>query len=107
MALLGVLCNQWEPHAVPITVLLIISVPITELENWNISSSILLHFQDFSQSYAYLDGSPGGGTPLCYHVNQVVEQITLMAPQLRATGEYIEFDWEGERRKSEGYADSI
>jgi hypothetical protein len=66
--------------------LLIIRVLITELEEGSdffFPSSL----QISSRSYVYLDGSPGGGTPLCYHVNQVVEQITLMAPQLRATGE--------------------
>jgi hypothetical protein len=33
-----------------------------------------------------LDGSPGGVTPLCYHVNQVAQQITAIAPELRAAG---------------------
>lgn len=33
-----------------------------------------------------LNGLPGGGTPLCHHVNQVVEQITAIAPELRAAG---------------------
>jgi hypothetical protein len=33
-----------------------------------------------------LDGSPGGGTPLCYHVNQVAEQIAAIAPELKAAG---------------------
>jgi hypothetical protein len=37
--------------------------------------------------YVFSDASPGGGTPLCYHVNEVVRQITLIAPQLRAAGE--------------------
>jgi hypothetical protein len=37
--------------------------------------------------YFFSDASPGGGTPLCYHVNEVVRQITLIAPQLRAAGE--------------------
>jgi hypothetical protein len=35
---------------------------------------------------AVLDGSPGGGTPLCRHIRAVIDQITLMAPQLRANG---------------------
>jgi hypothetical protein len=35
---------------------------------------------------AVLDGSPGGGTPLCRHIREVIGQITLMAPQLRANG---------------------
>jgi hypothetical protein len=35
----------------------------------------------------FSDASPGGGTPLCYHVNEVVKQVTLIAPQLRAAGE--------------------
>jgi hypothetical protein len=33
-----------------------------------------------------LDGSPGGGTPLCYHVNQVAQQIAAIAPELKAAG---------------------
>mmetsp|Transcript_2295 Transcript_2295/g.4115 ORF Transcript_2295/g.4115 Transcript_2295/m.4115 type:complete len:364 (-) Transcript_2295:250-1341(-) len=35
---------------------------------------------------AVLDGSPGGGTPLCSHIRAVIAQITEMAPQLRANG---------------------
>ena len=35
---------------------------------------------------AVLDGSPGGGTPLCRHIREVIAQITLIAPQLRANG---------------------
>ena len=35
---------------------------------------------------ALLDGSPGGATPLCRHIREVVAQITQMAPQLRANG---------------------
>jgi hypothetical protein len=37
-------------------------------------------FSAFSQS-------AGGGTPLCYHINQIVQQITAVAPQLRAAGQ--------------------
>ena len=34
-----------------------------------------------------LKGYPGGSTtPLCYHVNEVIKQITDIAPQLRAAG---------------------
>lgn len=33
-----------------------------------------------------LNESPGGGTPLCFHVRTVIEQIQLIAPQLRAAG---------------------
>ena len=35
---------------------------------------------------AILDGAPGGGTPLCYHVNEVARQIAAIAPDLRAAG---------------------
>jgi hypothetical protein len=37
--------------------------------------------------YVFSDASPGGGTPLCFHVRQVADQIALIAPQLRAVGE--------------------
>jgi hypothetical protein len=33
-----------------------------------------------------LDASPGGGTPLCFHVNEVMKQIIEIAPQLKAAG---------------------
>jgi hypothetical protein len=33
-----------------------------------------------------LDASPGGGTPLCHHVNEVMKQIIAIAPQLKAAG---------------------
>ncbi len=33
-----------------------------------------------------LQGSPGGGTPLCKHVGDIVSQIRTMEPQLRAAG---------------------
>jgi hypothetical protein len=36
--------------------------------------------------HALLDGSPGGGTPLCYHVNEVMKQIIAITPQLKAAG---------------------
>ncbi len=31
--------------------------------------------------------SPSGSTPLCYHIRQVIEQIRVMEPQLRASGQ--------------------
>lgn len=31
--------------------------------------------------------SPSGGTPLCYHITQVVNKIQAIAPQLRANGQ--------------------
>jgi hypothetical protein len=33
------------------------------------------------------DDSPNGGTPLCYHIKEVVKKITTMAPTLRANGQ--------------------
>ena len=33
-----------------------------------------------------MDGSPGGATPLCFQLNEVVKEITALAPQLRAAG---------------------
>jgi hypothetical protein len=33
-----------------------------------------------------LESSPGGGTPLCNQVNEVIKQISKIAPQLRAAG---------------------
>jgi hypothetical protein len=38
---------------------------------------------------ALLNGSPGGGTPLCFHLKEVIEQIRAIAPQLRNAGIYI------------------
>ena len=36
---------------------------------------------------AWLVGVPIGGTPLCYHIDQIVRQITAAAPELRRTGQ--------------------
>ena len=64
----------------------------------SLSSSLclLLSFSQSHSLYPFLteDASPGGGTPLCYHVNQVAEQIMLIAPQLRAAGiaQYASFN---------------
>jgi hypothetical protein len=33
-----------------------------------------------------LDGSPNGGTPLCKHIREIMEQIRAVAPTLRANG---------------------
>jgi hypothetical protein len=33
-------------------------------------------------------GSPGGGTPLCKHIRAVTEQIRLLEPTLRQTGNF-------------------
>jgi hypothetical protein len=33
-----------------------------------------------------LESSPGGGTPLCNQVNEVIKKVTEIAPQLRAAG---------------------
>jgi hypothetical protein len=41
----------------------------------------------FEALHAILDGSPGGGTPLCRHIREVTEQIRLIAPGLRAAGQ--------------------
>ena len=61
--------------------------------NLNLSLSLSLSHTLFS--FLTADASPGGGTPLCYHVNQVAEQITLIAPQLRAAGiaQYASFNF--------------
>mmetsp|Transcript_4758 Transcript_4758/g.4898 ORF Transcript_4758/g.4898 Transcript_4758/m.4898 type:complete len:304 (+) Transcript_4758:111-1022(+) len=34
-----------------------------------------------------LEQSPGGGTPLCRHIHEIITQITALAPQLRANGQ--------------------
>ena len=36
---------------------------------------------------ALLTGVPTGGTPLCYHIDEVVRQITAAAPELRRNGQ--------------------
>ena len=33
-----------------------------------------------------MDGYPGGGTPLCYHVAEIAKKIMTLAPDLRAAG---------------------
>ena len=33
-----------------------------------------------------LDDSPSGGTPLCRHVSEIIQEITPMAPMLRSAG---------------------
>lgn len=38
---------------------------------------------------AALDGSPGGGTPLCRHIGEVIEEIQLIESQLRSTGKKV------------------
>jgi hypothetical protein len=35
---------------------------------------------------ALLNYTPSGGTPLCYHISEIVKQITEMAPELRNKG---------------------
>jgi hypothetical protein len=35
---------------------------------------------------ALMEGSPFGGTPFCYHVNEVTKQVKAIAPDLRAAG---------------------
>jgi hypothetical protein len=35
------------------------------------------------------DSSPNGGTPLCYHIREVVNKIATMAPSLRANGQKV------------------
>lgn len=35
---------------------------------------------------AILNHTPSGGTPLCYHISEIVKQITEMAPELRSKG---------------------
>ena len=37
--------------------------------------------------HGLLSGSPGGGTPLCRHINEVIAQIRVMEPHLRANGQ--------------------
>lgn len=34
-----------------------------------------------------LEVSPGGGTPLCKHITEVIQQISALEPQLRANGQ--------------------
>jgi hypothetical protein len=34
-----------------------------------------------------LDGSPNGGTPLCYHIREVINEIAIAAPQLRSNNQ--------------------
>lgn len=38
----------------------------------------------FNTLNAVFETSPTGGTPLCFHIRQVIEQIRAMEPQLRA-----------------------
>ncbi len=41
----------------------------------------------FNALNTVFETSPTGGTPLCYHIRQVIEQIRVMEPQLRAAGQ--------------------
>jgi hypothetical protein len=41
----------------------------------------------FSLLKTILDQSPSGGTPLCFHIREVIAEIRRMEPQLRATGQ--------------------
>lgn len=41
----------------------------------------------FDALSAVFNTSPSGGTPLCFHIRQVIEQIRDMEPQLRAAGQ--------------------
>ena len=41
----------------------------------------------FGQFMEALEDSPGGGTPLCRHISEIIEQIQVLEPHLRATGQ--------------------
>lgn len=45
--------------------------------------------QKYQELRRHLDQSPGGGTPLCRHISEVVAQITALEPQLRANGQKV------------------
>ena len=51
-----------------------------------IGSSAQGNVEGLPKLKAILEGAPGGGTPLCYHVNEVTKQIIAIAPDLRAAG---------------------
>jgi len=61
----------------------------TEFRLLNNSDSIMVGCKnDNGQGYrvllSLLDQSPNGGTPLCRHINEVVQKICILEPQLRA-----------------------
>ena len=43
-----------------------------------------MHLQGLQNA---LSGSPGGMTPLCFHITQIVQQVTAMQGQLRANNQ--------------------
>ena len=57
----------------------------------NAVAPVLLGQQDGGTNYQSLmrnfEESPGGGTPLCRHINEVIAQIRVMEPHLRANGQ--------------------
>jgi len=63
----------------------------------NCPRPILVGFQGDNTSYGLLQAkeafksSPGGGTPLCAHVNEIVSKIRSLEPQLRANGQKAVF----------------
>eukprot|EP01041_Mallomonas_annulata_P004674 gene4675-9266_t len=62
----------------------------TEFRFLNNANPILIgcgQDESMSQVFTLFDQSPGGGTPLCGHIRAIVEQLTELAPQLRANGQ--------------------
>lgn len=41
----------------------------------------------FQSFLSILQSSPSGGTPLCRHIREIIQEITAIAPQLRAQGQ--------------------
>jgi hypothetical protein len=63
----------------------------TEFRFLNGSAPIMVGRPDDGASYnalmVLLKRPPGGGTPLCKHIRDVIEQIRFMEPQLRANAQ--------------------
>eukprot|EP00596_Hydrurales_sp_CCMP1899_P002650 CAMPEP_0119044152 /NCGR_PEP_ID=MMETSP1177-20130426/29073_1 /TAXON_ID=2985 /ORGANISM="Ochromonas sp, Strain CCMP1899" /LENGTH=258 /DNA_ID=CAMNT_0007013745 /DNA_START=18 /DNA_END=791 /DNA_ORIENTATION=+ len=52
----------------------------------SIGSSVAADMTGVPRMMSLLEASPGGGTPLCSQVNEVIAKVTEIAPQLRGAG---------------------
>lgn len=67
-----------------------VSGSMTEFRYLNGAPPIVVGTPDGGVAYAkmkqLMERSPGGGTPLCHHIREVVQRIREIEPQLRANG---------------------
>lgn len=91
-------CTRWEELTCSVKFLAGVakaSGAATEFRVLNGSAPIMIGNGDANEADRYqilmslLSDSPGGGTPLCKHVREVIEKIRPMEDQLRANGQKV------------------